>query len=243
MFFLMASPGNIPAEAQGIPLIGLSVAVVLGAILIFYLYFLPTFIAFGRRHPNRIFDDNLRIFLGSNGGYNPAIISTATSPDSYLFWYLNNGITITCKNYSFNKGHVNPKIKIEEFQIVNGAQTSHSLLEASRINPDALENVVLMVRIYATDRGDIAERVYGHWFVLFAARLLLARAGDSIPLGEGAKTLILEAVGLVARACSSQHKAVAHYQIFRSPKTKDKIMAELMGKQADLFDLLVAASD
>jgi hypothetical protein len=54
MFFLMANPGNIPAEAQGIPLIGLSVAVVLGAILIFYLYFLPTFIAFGRRHPNRI---------------------------------------------------------------------------------------------------------------------------------------------------------------------------------------------
>ena len=68
-----------------------------------------------KRH---LFDDNLRVFLGANGGYNGEIIATATSDDSHLFWYLNNGITITCRNYSFNKGHVNPTIKIEDFQIV-----------------------------------------------------------------------------------------------------------------------------
>ena len=316
-----------------------------------------------------LFDDNLRVFLGSSGGYNPAIIATATSVDSHLFWYLNNGITITCKNYAFNKGHVNPIIKIDDFQIVNGAQTSHSLIEAFRLNPDALENVVLMVRIYATDRDDIAERVavatnsqariqdrdlranhpvlkklelafaergyfferkrnmhserdplkridalklgqvivafylrepdrargesdaifgqrfhqifhegydvdelcslsdlyqmieqmreeyslnyrdnmegggefqylvYGHWFVLFVVRLLLIQSGAPIPRGELARTLITEAIGLVARACSQQ-KAVAHYQMFRSPKTKDKILAEFSGKQGDLFELI-----
>ncbi|GMV63295.1 MAG: hypothetical protein AMXMBFR74_24630 [Parvibaculum sp.] len=316
-----------------------------------------------------LFDDNLRVFLGANGGYNPAIISTATSEDSYLFWYLNNGITITCRNYSYNKGHVNPKITLEQFQIVNGAQTSHSLIEASRINPEALENVVLMVRIYATDREDVAARVavatnsqariqsrdlranhpilkklelafaergyfferkrnmhgerepakridalklgqiimafylrepdrakgesdsifdhrfsaifhdgydiaelcrlfelyrviedmredyilrsegriegggelqylvYGHWFVLFAARLLLVQSGKSTPVGSDAVDLVMDAVGLVARACSQQ-KSVAHYQMFRSPRTKDKITAELLGKQANFFELL-----
>lgn len=106
-----------------------------------------------------LFDDNLRIFLGQSGGYNADIIETATSNRSHLFWYLNNGITITCKSYSYNKGHTNPLITIEDFQIVNGAQTSHSLFEAHRVDPTALQNVVLLVRIYATDEADIVESV------------------------------------------------------------------------------------
>lgn len=328
----------------------------------------------GRSVKRHLFDDNLRVFLGANGGYNSAIIATATSSDSHLFWYLNNGITITCRSYSYNKGHANPKIKIEDFQIVNGAQTSHSLLEAARTTPEALENVVLTVRVYATDRSDIAERVavatnsqariqsrdlranhpvlkkmeiafadrgyfferkrnmhgdrdpkqrvdalklgqiivsfylrepdrartdsdsifgdkfsaifhehynmdelcrlvdlyqiieemkdayvakhgenvegggehqyliYGHWFILFALRLLLARSGQALPSKDDAKPAIMEALGLVARACS-QGKAVAHYQMFRSPRTRDKILAEFSGKQMNLLDLLDALPD
>lgn len=320
----------------------------------------------GQTVKRHLFDDNLRVFLGVSGGYNPAIIETATSDDSHLFWYLNNGITITCRNYSFNRGHPNPPLKLTDFQIVNGAQTSHSLLEAHRINPQALDNVVLMVRIYATDREDIAERVavatnsqariqdrdlranhvtlkklelafaergyyferkrnmhsdkdsakridalklgqvitayylsepdrargesdaifgsrffqvfhesydvdelcalsnlyrtieqmredysatfrenlegggelqylvYGHWFILYAVKLLLIKHGRPIPTGEEAIEQIREAIGLVARACSQQ-KAVAHYQMFRSPRTKEKIVAEITGKQGDLF--------
>ena len=317
-----------------------------------------------------LFDDNLRVFLGANGGYNPEIIGTATSSESHLFWYLNNGITITCRNYSFNRSHANPTIRVEDFQIVNGAQTSHSLIEASRLNPSALEDVVLMVRVYATDREDVAERVavatnsqariqgrdlkankpvmkkielalaergyfferkrlmhadkpaskridalklgqiilayyiglpdrsraesdsifddrfdqvyhegydadelcalielyrtiesmredyisanydnvegggsyqyliYGHWFVLFVCRLIIQRIGSIPPYSEFLG-LIDEAVTVVARACSQQ-KAVAHYQMFRSPKTKDKIMAEFFGKQGDLFEYLIS---
>lgn len=322
----------------------------------------------GRSIKRHLFDDNLRVFLGANGGFNASIIATATSSDSHLFWYLNNGITITCRNYSYNKGHANPKIRIEDFQIVNGAQTSHSLLEASRSNPATLENVVLTVRVYATDRSDIAERVavatnsqariqsrdlranhpvlkkieialadrgyfferkrnmhsdkdakkrldalklgqiilsyhlrepdraransdaifgdrfsaifhehhdmdqlcrlvelyqlieevreayvaehgeretggehqyliYGHWFILFATQLILQKSGKTIPAKADAEALVLEALGLVARACN-QGKAVAHYQMFRSPRTRDKIIAELRGKQMSLLDLL-----
>jgi hypothetical protein len=106
-----------------------------------------------------LFDENLRIFLGLEGGFNTEIVNTALSDDNYLFWYLNNGITITCKNYSWNKGHANPVLKIDSYQIVNGAQTSHSLFEAYKRNPESLENIVLMIRVYATDRADIAEKV------------------------------------------------------------------------------------
>jgi hypothetical protein len=320
-----------------------------------------------------LFDDNLRVFLGSSGGYNQSIIQTATSNDRHLFWYLNNGITITCRNYSYNKGHVNPKIRLEDFQIVNGAQTSHSLIEVSRFNPDVLNDILLNVRIYATDREDIVERVavatnsqariqnrdlransdilrklelafrergyflerkrnmyaesepakrvdalklgqilltyyfsepdraktesdaifgsrfnqlfnetydidelvnlvniyglieekrdaylleneggletgsdlqylvYGHWFILYAIRLLLRMRAAPVPSGPAAEELVNEAIRLVARACA-QSKAVAHYQIFRSPRTKDKILAELTGKQGDFFQLLARTS-
>lgn len=318
-----------------------------------------------KRH---LFDENLRIFLGKNGGYNSNIIQTAASEDSHLFWYLNNGITITCKDYAYNKGHSNPIIRIEDFQIVNGAQTSHSLLEAFRRSPEAFDNVVLMVRIYATNRNDIAERVavatnsqariqgrdlranhpvmkkleigfqdrsyyferkrnmhadrdpsrridalklgqillsyqmgepdrakadsdtifgdrfhlifhehysvdelcrlvelynlieemrdshlvqqrdaieatgerqyliYGHWFVLYAAQLILSARNKQIPIGKEARDLVLEALALVAKACASV-KSTAQYQLFRSSKTKGRIIAELEGRQMSLFDL------
>lgn len=321
----------------------------------------------GQSVKRHLFDDNLRIFLGKHGGYNQSIISTASSPDSYLFWYLNNGVTITCENYSYNKSHTGPKIRLENFQIVNGAQTSHSLLEAFRSGDESIENVVIMVRIYATGRSDIVERVavatnsqariqlrdlkandpvlrklemaflqrgyyferkrnmhaeqdsrkridalklgqiiqsfylreperartdsddifneqfsrifhehfdmdelcsvyetylvieelkdsyrekfgegaagtedgrflvYGHWFVLYATGLLLSRSGNAAPRPSEISDLVLDALGLIARSCAGLKGA--HYQMFRSSKTKERIMAELLGAQLSFFDL------
>lgn len=87
--------------------------------------------------------------------------------------------------------------------------------------------------------SELQYLVYGHWFILYAAKLLLSLRNASVPVGDAAEELANEAIGLVARACT-QSKAVAHYQMFRSPKTKDKILAELSGKQGSLFDLLAA---
>lgn len=325
----------------------------------------------GRSVKRHLFDDNLRVFLGANGGFNPEIIGTATAQDSHLFWYLNNGITITCREYGYNKGHTNPTINIEDFQIVNGAQTSHSLIEASRRSTEALQNVVLTVRVYATSRTDIAERVavatnsqariqardlkanhavlkkmeiafaergyfferkrnmhadkeskkridalklgqillafvlkepdrakadsdkifderftaifhehhdmdevvrivelyqvieemrdehvarngesvegggesafliYGHWFILFATNLLLRRSGKPVPPKSECHPLVLDAIGLVARACSVG-RMTSHYQMFRAPRTRDKIIAEMSGGQPSLFDFLAS---
>jgi hypothetical protein len=85
--------------------------------------------------------------------------------------------------------------------------------------------------------GERQYLIYGHWFILYAARLLLARTNRPLPDRSGAEALVNEAINLVARACS-QGKAVAHYQMFRSPRTRDKIMVELSERQLDLIDLL-----
>lgn len=323
----------------------------------------------GRSVKRHLFEENIRIYLGSNGGYNPQIIKSATSHDSHLFWYLNNGITITCKDYSYNKGTVSPKIRIEEFQIVNGAQTSYSLMEAARRGSEFFDNVIVVVRIYATKRDDVAELVavatnsqariqsrdlcanrpvmkvlelaflsrgyfferkrnmysdqdpekridalkfgqiilsyyikepdkaksqsdsifgerfgsifnetwsvdelcelyelyrvverlrdregdatnlggdqgkdssfliYGHWFVLFAIRIILVEREKPIPSSLKEKEeIVREGLSLVARACDSLR--ASHYAIFRSPRTREKIEAELRGKQMSIFDLL-----
>lgn len=83
--------------------------------------------------------------------------------------------------------------------------------------------------------------VYGHWFVLYAARLLLSRSGKAAPTKGGVSNLVLEALDLVARACRSSK--ASHYQMFRSSKTKDRILAEFGGPQMSLFDLLAALPD
>jgi hypothetical protein len=78
--------------------------------------------------------------------------------------------------------------------------------------------------------------VYGHWFILFATKLILSAKGDGLPSETQTEGVIVEAIELVARACS-QNKAVAHYQMFRSPKTREKILSEFYGKQGELFPL------
>ena len=96
---------------------------------------------------------------------------------------------------------------------------------ASR-NQDQIENT-----------GDYQYLIYGNWFILYACRILLMRDNAPVPDDEQAAQLVERAITLVARACN-QSKAVAHYQMFRSPKTREKIVEELSGKQTELFEFL-----
>ncbi|MGW9232869.1 AIPR family protein [Pseudorhizobium sp. NPDC055634] len=108
-----------------------------------------------KRH---LFDENIRGFLGLDGGYNRQIHHSALSEDNHLFWYLNNGITIIAKDFTHQKVR-GSKIHLTDLQIVNGAQTSYSLLEAYKRNPEKVSEVVLLVKIFASSRPDIAEQI------------------------------------------------------------------------------------
>lgn len=97
-----------------------------------------------------IFNDNVRVYLSRTNKINRKIIETALSEDNPLFWYLNNGITITCDSFSYPKGKRAPIVELKNIQIVNGGQTSNALFEASQVAPEKLDDVLILVRVIET---------------------------------------------------------------------------------------------
>lgn len=100
-----------------------------------------------------IFDQNVRHFLGSDNEVNRKIQDTLKDQTKKKrFSILNNGITIVSSNVE----RVSNKIIIEDFQIVNGCQTSHILFK----NREELEEgVTLPVKVIETEESDIVDEV------------------------------------------------------------------------------------
>jgi hypothetical protein len=106
-----------------------------------------------------IFDENVRIYLSSKNAINKEIISTALSDDRHLFWYLNNGLTITCSSFSYAKGSRGPVVSLKGIQIVNGGQTSNALFEAYRQDPEKVSDVLLLARIIEAKEQSVGHKV------------------------------------------------------------------------------------
>jgi hypothetical protein len=106
-----------------------------------------------------IFDLNIRKYLGNLGGVNRDIINTCTNNNtSNLFWFLNNGITIVCDKVDPVTDPDDPKVKIENMQIVNGCQTATSLsiaLKEGHLQPDAR----ILLRIYETNDFELVDKI------------------------------------------------------------------------------------
>jgi hypothetical protein len=92
-------------------------------------------------HEDRLFAGNVRLYLGNRkGGINDQIIKTAkTSPGN--FWALNNGITIVADSAEISEDKPSTLV-LKRFSIVNGCQTTSSLVRA---NPDASAKVLARV--------------------------------------------------------------------------------------------------
>lgn len=106
-----------------------------------------------------IFDENVRIYLSSRNDINKEIISTALSDDRHLFWYLNNGLTITCSSFSYVKGSRGPIVSLKGIQIVNGGQTSNALFEAYQQDADRVGDVLLLARIIEAKEQSVGHKV------------------------------------------------------------------------------------
>jgi AIPR protein len=78
---------------------------------------------------DRLFDRNVRLFLGARkGGVNAGIQDTLSAPDERkYFWAYNNGVTFVCDTYKLD----GTKLDLTNFSIVNGCQTTVSLGNAS----------------------------------------------------------------------------------------------------------------
>jgi hypothetical protein len=69
-----------------------------------------------------LFARNVRRFLGDRTKVNRAI-HDSVARDPHHFWYMNNGITITCEDASLH----GQKIRLVGAQVINGQQTTRSL--------------------------------------------------------------------------------------------------------------------
>ena len=106
-----------------------------------------------------LFDSNIRRFLGKGRSVNADIIKTATeAASSYLFWFLNNGVTIVCDSCDPVTDPDNPMVKITNLQIVNGCQTATALAHAARdgtLRPDTR----VLLKIFETTDPTLASRI------------------------------------------------------------------------------------
>lgn len=96
-------------------------------------------------HGDRLFAGNVRLFLGSRkGGINEQIIKTAKEEPGN-FWALNNGITVVADNVDIIDSS---KILLKRFSVVNGCQTTSSLVKA-----DAGNSAKVLARVIAAKAG------------------------------------------------------------------------------------------
>ena len=101
-----------------------------------------------------IFEENVRAFLGNENPVNKQIKSTLeSSPSQERFAILNNGITIISPDVKVQ----NDRISIDNYQIVNGCQTSNVLFD--NYNLLSLTSMVTVKVIEATDPDVIADVV------------------------------------------------------------------------------------
>lgn len=99
----------------------------------------------------RLFFDNVRDWQGYND-VNSGIKGTLASADKRRFVLMNNGVTIIAKTLRT----VGNKFTVEDYQIVNGCQTSHVLFDQR----DALdESVNIPVRLISTKDEDVTKAI------------------------------------------------------------------------------------
>ena len=106
-----------------------------------------------------VFDLNVRKYIGNLGAVNRDIKETCSDEDtSYLFWFLNNGVTIVCDKVDPVTDPDNPHVKIENLQIVNGCQTSSSLAIAKK-EGILQDDAKVILRIFETTDLNLVDKV------------------------------------------------------------------------------------
>ena len=100
------------------------------------------------RYRTRILQKNLRNYLQATGKVNKGILKTLQEMPGRFLAY-NNGLTITASSVKLNgAGNI---VSLEDFQIVNGGQTTASLDHAKRYLGLSLEKVSIQAKINVID--------------------------------------------------------------------------------------------
>jgi len=104
------------------------------------------------KYGDRLFDRNVRLFLGVRKGSVNAGIAETLGDDSQRgnFWAYNNGITIICDKFASKE----PTVNVKNFSIVNGCQTTVSLAQGVK---NGGHEVSVLTRIIAASAEIVDE--------------------------------------------------------------------------------------
>lgn len=100
-----------------------------------------------------LFNDNLRDFLGFDNPINKSIKQTLENKKFSEFSLLNNGITVIAES---NSGRGNTLV-LENYQIVNGCQTSNVLYECRNI--EGIDNVLIPLKVIITKDENLRDEI------------------------------------------------------------------------------------
>ena len=128
-----------------------------------------------KKYNDELFAGNIRLFLGARkGGINEQIIKTAKEEPG-AFWALNNGVTIvadTVEPITQNKG--SSTFKLKRFSIVNGCQTTSSLVQAK-----AISTAKVLARVIAA-KSSVRNDIVRYNNSQNAVRIWSVRSADNI---------------------------------------------------------------
>lgn len=101
----------------------------------------------------RIFEENVRDFIGTNGDVNKEMTETLLDPiKQKRFGILNNGITMISPDVRLGA----LEIFVRDFQIVNGCQTSNILFENRNV---VSEDVTIMLKLIETSDPAVVDDI------------------------------------------------------------------------------------
>lgn len=114
------------------------------------------------RYGSRLLEGNVRSFLGMKGGVNKGIRTTIQDSPSLFFAY-NNGIAATAGSVDIESTSGTTYIKaLTDLQIVNGGQTTASILRSRKIDKLSLEGVTVQMKLTEVERNrahDLIPRI------------------------------------------------------------------------------------
>ena len=111
------------------------------------------------RYGSRLLEGNVRSFLGMKGGVNKGIRKTIQSA-RHLFFAYNNGIAATAVAVEVDPGNGLPRItKMSDLQIVNGGQTTASVLRARKQDGFSLDGVTVPMKLTVVKRENAHDLI------------------------------------------------------------------------------------
>lgn len=118
------------------------------------------------RHGERLLERNIRRYLGLPGNrVNEGIRNTLTSDEKKNFYFYNNGITLTCDNFSYNALQDGDyQVRVENLQIINGGQTcmtiSKTLMsQLDLFDQNALASVLLRLYQLPSENNELVQKI------------------------------------------------------------------------------------